>query len=235
MADTGSWLSGREVLISPFSLGKVDRDVASVDVKLTRQQVEKSPGIDTHQPVSRQNEADLYNYYGYPYYWPGPYLWGPVPWPGGLAATHPQFPQTEAGEIQAAEKRKRKKDFHLRSIKEVTEYHIEASDGDIGHVEDFIIDDENWAIRYIIVDTRNWWPGKKVPISPEWIKEISWTDSAVYVDLPREAIKTSPEYDSDAGMVSRDYEKRLFEHYGQAQYWSSSSSHRERGEWTHRS
>jgi hypothetical protein len=94
----------------------------------------------------------------------------------------------------------------------------EATDGEIGHVEDFLVDDRIWAIRYVVVDTRNWWPGRKVLISPEWIKRVSWPDSRVYVDLTREGVKASPEYDPDRPL-ERDYESRLYRHYGRRSYW----------------
>ena len=75
--------------------------------------------------------------------------------------------------------------------KAVTGYHIEATDGEIGHVDGFVVDDEAWAIRYIEVATRNWWPGKKVLVSPAWIERVSWPDSKVYAGLSREAIKSA--------------------------------------------
>jgi hypothetical protein len=113
----------------------------------------------------------------------------------------------------------REENVHLRSTQEVTNYYIEANDGDIGHVHDFLVDDENWTIRYVVVDTRNWWPGKKVLVSPEWIRSVSWTDSRVYVDLLRDTIKNGPEYDPSAPL-SREYENRLYNHYGRSQYWN---------------
>jgi hypothetical protein len=109
-------------------------------------------------------------------------------------------------------------DSRLRSARDVMGYYIEATDGDIGHVDDFLIDDSEWAIRYMIVDTRNWWPGKKVLISPEWISQVSWPDSRVYVDLTREGVKTAPEYDPSRP-VEREYETRLYRHHDRPSYW----------------
>ncbi len=111
-------------------------------------------------------------------------------------------------------------DPHLRSTKVVTGYHIQASDG--GHVEDFIIDDGNWAIRYLIVDTRNWWPGEKVLIAPQWIERVSWSESKVFINLSREAIKQSPQY-TEALLLTRDYETRLHGHYRLQGYWVDES------------
>ena len=109
-------------------------------------------------------------------------------------------------------------DPHLRSTHDVSGYHIQATDGEIGHVEDFIIDDETWAIRYLIIDTRNWWPGKKVLISPQWIERVSWSESKVFVNLSRETIKQSPEY-TEESLLTRDYETGLHRHYNRQGYW----------------
>lgn len=216
VVDTGSWLSGRQVLISPHAVEAVSKKDQRIDVRLTKQQVENSPGIDTHKPLSRQQEEDYYTYYGYPYYWSGPYLWGGAAYPGLLA---PDIPQASAAEreIDAIRERQSSADCNLRSSKEVTGYYVEASDGDIGHVEDFVVDDQSWAIRYVVVDTRNWLPGKKVVISPAWLQSISWNDSKIHVDVSREAIKNAPEYDESA--LNREYESRLYHHYGREGYW----------------
>ena len=109
-------------------------------------------------------------------------------------------------------------DPHLRSTHAVTGYHIHAKDGDIGHVEDFVIDDETWAIRYLVIDTKNWWPGKSVLVSPSWIQRVSWDESKVFVNLTRESIKRSPEY-SEETLLTRDYETGLHSHYQYPGYW----------------
>lgn len=222
---TGSWFNRRRVLISPHSITGFDDHTEAVVVSLTREQVENSPDIDTHQPVSRQMEQEHATYYGYGAYWLGPYLWGAgrhplaglpdpdmVPPGGGASALDaervPPGPQTEHDS-----------DVHLRSSDDVQNYAIEGKDGDIGHVEAFLFDDESWAIRYLIVDTRNWWPGgRKTVVAIQWISDISWTESAVRVDLTREQIKSSPEYDENA-QLDRDYETRLHDHYGFRGYW----------------
>jgi hypothetical protein len=159
---------------------------------------------------SRDQESAYFDNYGWPYYWVGGQVWGAEISPGGLAAaqkTVSERLQEEAG------------DTSLRSAAELTGYHIEATDGAIGHAEDLVIDDETWEVRYLIVDTQNWWPGKKVLVSPEWIDRISWDDAKVYVDLSRQAIQNSPEY--GPGALDRTYEERLYEHYGRPPYWNS--------------
>jgi hypothetical protein len=214
VVDTGGWLTGRQVLISPVAVTTVDLNASRVNVRLTKEQVEKSPGIEEHKPVSRQQEAAYFLYYNYPYYWTGPYLWGPVALPGDVMV--PEAADSQAREI--AEMARADTDIHLRSVGQVTEYYIEAKDGDIGHVEKFIVDDQNWTIRYIVVDTRNWLPGKKVLVSPEWISSVSWSDSRVYVDLSREQIENCPQYDPRQA-ISRDYEDRVHQHYQRRRYW----------------
>jgi hypothetical protein len=218
--ETGGWLEGRQVLISPISVIHTDWQARRLTVALTKEQVEKSPDIDTHQPVSRRQEAEYFGYYGYPSYWAGPYLWGPAFYPAGVTA-----PPAASTEAMADRIRKESADSHLRSTKAVMGYHIEATDGEIGHVDGFLVDDEAWAIRYIEVATRNWWPGKKVLVSPAWIERVSWTDSSVHVGLSREAIKGAPEYFEPAP-ITREYEDRLHLHYGRPPYWLHQAGHR---------
>ena len=210
VAETGSWLENRKVLISPFALTDVNSSEKRLNVTLTKKQVEKSPGIDTDKPVSRQHETSYFDYYGYPYYWVGDYLWGPIAYPHLAEAALRREEKAEA-------KREAAYDSHLRSANRVTGYHINAIDGDIGHVEDFIIDGDTWEIRYMVVDTHNWWPGRKVLLAPQWNDRVSWDDSRVYVDLYRETIKNGPEYDPET--FDRKYEKTLYDHYKRPGYW----------------
>jgi hypothetical protein len=213
IVDTGGWLGGRRVLISPMSVVRTDWQATQLDVALTKKQVENSPDIDTHQPVSRQHEAAYLGYYGYPYYWGGPYLWGPAFYPAGLAV-----PAPASAEAMTERTRRESPDSHLRSTEAVTGYDIEAADGEIGHADGFAVDDEAWAIRYVEVATRSWLPGKKVLVSPAWIERVSWADSKVYVGLSREAIKDAPEY-IESRPITREYENQLHSHYGRPPYW----------------
>lgn len=201
VVDTGSWLVDKQVLISPHAFAAVNREERSIGVKLTKQQIEKSPSLESDKPVSRQFEEGYNQYYGWPMYWGGPYSWGSVPCiPLGQAL----WSQSAQGENAW--------DPHLRSTHQVSGYHVKATDGEIGHISDFIIDDKTWAIRYLIVDTRNWWPGKRVLIAPQWIESINWPESRVFVNLPRKTIRASPEYTDDS-LWTRDYEARLHDHY----------------------
>jgi len=207
VADTGNWLASKRVLISPYALVKIITEAKDITVDLTKKQIENSPSLDNDKPVSRQFEEDFYGYYGYPKYWIGPCMWGGYVYP---EHDHKKWLK----QIQTEEAW----DPHLRSSHDLIGHHIHAPDGEIGHVEDLIIDDESWAIRYLIVGTRNWWPGKKVLLSPQWIERVSWSESKVFVNLSRETIKASPEYTEDF-RLTRDYETGLHQHYNREGYW----------------
>jgi len=210
VADTGNWLTGRQVLISPYALVAVNTDRENIVVDLTKKQIEDSPSLDNDRPVSRQREEDLHAYYGWSPYWSmGPYAGVGYPVPGSLS---------EMGGAGKGAATKPAGDPTLRSMQQVRGYHIQGTDGEIGHVEDFIIDDKTWAIRYLIVNTSNWWTGKAVLVSPQWIERVSWTESKVFVNLSRETIKQSPEY-TDESLLTRDYETRLHGHYNRKGYW----------------
>jgi uncharacterized protein YrrD len=208
VADTGSWLQERQVLISPYSLAGVNTIAQHITVDLTRKQIEQSPSLNSDKPVSRQFEDSFHGYYGYPEYWVGSYMWGIYP---NIVRDREKW--------NALTKDDKAWDPSLRSTQEVRGHHIQAADGEIGHVEDFIIDEETWAIRYLIIDTRNWWAGKKVLVSPQWIDHISWDESKVFVKIPCEVIRQSPEY-SETSLLTREYETRLYLHYNRRGYWT---------------
>ena len=219
IVDTGGGLGGRKGLISPYAVRHVDWDRRTVNVDLTRQQVRESPGIDTDKPVSRQQEAELHRYYGYPAYWPYTTLWA---W-GAVPVAMPPDPELREqvlaqDEDASLEREHESGDSHLRSSAEVTGYHIQATDEPVGHVEDFLFDDESWAIRYFAIDTRNWLPGRHVLIATQWIDEVSWPERTVHVGLTRRQIEESPEYDP-SNPPSRAYEADLHRHYRQPGYW----------------
>ena len=181
--------------------------------------MENSPDIDTHRPVSRQHEADYHGYYGYPYYWGGPYLWGTGFYPEELASS-PASVRESLDKI-----RTELGDAHLRTTEALTGCHVEASDGEAGHVDGFIVDSKAWAIRYIEVATRDWWPGKKILLSPAWIERVTPEDSKLYVSFSRETIKNSPEY-MESLPISRQYENELHLHYDRPPYWRHEVQHR---------
>ena len=213
--ETGRWLAGREVLISPYSVKQPVGSGKDIHVSLTQQQVRNSPAIDTHQPVSRRHEREYLSYYAYPNYWDGGGLWAM----DTLPLIPPQL--RNATEIERARREDdvAAEDVHLRSSDHVTGYSLGASDDSIGHVKDFIFDDASWAIRYLVVDTRNWWPGgKKVLVATHWIDRIDWADKTVYTTLTRDQVKNSPDYD-EAIPLNRDAEVRLHQAQGRRGYW----------------
>lgn len=228
VVDTGSWLSSRKVLISPIAAGTPDWVGKLLPVSQTREQIKNSPNIDTDMPVTRQHETDYLDYYSYPPYWGGMGLWGRGGYPYMLIPGYAGYGSAEAirEEADAAQARtqarQRDHDPHLRSCKAVTGYQIEATDGEIGHVKGMLVDEESWAIRYLVVSTSNWWLGHDVLVAPQWIKSVNWAEQAVAVDLTRDALKQAPWYDS-AAPLGRDMEIAVYKHYGRAGYWSDAA------------
>jgi hypothetical protein len=210
VADTGSWLVDRQVLISPHAVREIHSVPGrTVEVDLSRKQIEESPSIETDRPVSRQFEVQYYQYFNWPVYWSGPWEWGMTAVPGYWGASGAEMPPVS---------KEQGGDPHLRSGGEILHYTIQALNSHFGHVEDFILETQNWALRYLVVDTRNWWPGKRVLISPQWIGWVSWAEARVYIDLDRETVQRAPAYDP-AAPLTRDYEKELFAYYGRVPYW----------------
>jgi sporulation protein YlmC with PRC-barrel domain len=217
VVDTANWLSGKKVLISPVAMGHVDWMAQELAVSLTKARVEGSPDIDTRKPVSRQHEAAYFGYYGYPYYWGGAGLWGMGAYPGSLT-TQGRFEEELMARRSSPEKTP--DDYHLRSARVVTGYHVHAKDGDIGHINDLLVEDDTWAIRYLIVDTSNWWGGHRVLVAPRWIQTVKWSEAKVSVDLTRQAVQDAPPYDA-AAQLDRQQEQAIYEHYGHPGYWTT--------------
>ncbi len=199
---TGGWLSGREVLIAPRSVSGVDND-GQLAVDLTREQIESSPPVGTERPVSRHYEVEYYRYYGWQPYWP---LAGSF---GGLMTPAAPLPAPDR-ERAAPEPPEHP---HLRASDEVRGYRVHTRDGEFGAVDDLVVDDRDWQVRYLVFDTRRWLPGRKVLLAPTWVDDIDWASRQVIVDLDSETIRSAPPYDP-AQVISRDDEVRLYRHYG---------------------
>lgn len=202
VVDSGGLLTGRRVLISPHAVERIEPGGQRLVVALTKKQIEDAPEVDTDKPVSRQHETALYDYYGYPYWWGGAGIWGASAYPlAGASLAVPRFAVDDAVGQELRERQQAERDAadpNLRSSAEVSGYHIEANDGAIGHIEDFVFDDGSWRISHVVVDTRNWLPGKDVLISPQWIQRIDWANRKAYVKVGREAVKSSPKYEGIA-------------------------------------
>lgn len=202
VVDTIKWLPSRNVLISPISIQDIDWDGQIVYLDLTRDQVKGSPSVDWDKPVTRQHERAYFDYFGYPYYWAGPLRWGPVPFPPSSGNA------MQNGPDHWWEQQRRtfdeRGDPHLRSTEAVSGYHIEAVDGAIGHVQDFLFDEQDWSLRFLAIDTRNWWPGRLILVAIDWIERVSWGERKVYVSMTRDAIKRAPEWHPELALVAQD-------------------------------
>jgi uncharacterized protein YrrD len=232
---TGAWFLGKQVMLSPSVIRDLGWEEGALYVDLTQDQLKNSPDLDLEKPVTREQEMELAKYYRWPTYWPvvpGRVFNTPISNLGtastgmlnpDISSTDIPNPDLLNREVSNTAETKTEAEVrraaqagglrHLRGVKEVTGYHITATDGEIGHVEDFFIDEESWQIHYLLVDTGNWLPGRKVLISPNWITGISWADSEVIVKVTREQVKDSPEYDP-RGSIDRHYENSLYGYYG---------------------
>jgi uncharacterized protein YrrD len=190
VVDTGSWLSGRLVLISPHVFTNFDLDGVCRGVNLTRKQIENSPDFDSEKPVSRQYEDEYYRYYGWPTYWQGGGLWGIGTYPI-VAPPREERPEAAASEPISSSERNHS---HLRSTQALNGYHIQTDEGAIGHVIDFIVDHETWAICHLVVETGHWYSGKEIVISPTQINRISYDESKVFVSVTKKGILKAPQY-----------------------------------------
>jgi sporulation protein YlmC with PRC-barrel domain len=185
-ADTGSWLTGRLVLLTPHAFGKLDQDEKTLHIKLHKKKIQDSPSIELHKPVSRQYETDYYAYYGWPAYWDGSAMWGI----GGYPVVLP--PSKKEMEIQ--KKYHHRDDKHLRSAQAVTGYNIQSVDGEIGHVSSFLVDDKSWAIHELVIETGHWFSGKEILIPTSKVKRISYEESKVFVSLTKADIQQTVEF-----------------------------------------
>lgn len=185
VADTGNWLSGRQVLLTPHALGLIDPELKTLGVKLTRKQIEDSPSIERHQPVSRQFEVDYYRYYGWPAYWDGGALWGM----GGYPVVVPP----SRDELAALQHHHHRGDKHLNSTHAVNGYAIQTKDGTLGHVTGFMMDDKSWAIRELVVEAGHWYAGKEILIPTAKVARISYEESLVFVNLTKADIEATAE------------------------------------------
>lgn len=186
VADTGSWLGGRAVLLSPHAFGQWDEKEKTLSVDLTRKQIQNSPPIERHQPVSRQQEIDYYQYYGWPAYWNGGAVWGLGGFPVVMPASQDQ--------IEAQGQPQHRKDKHLRSTKAIHGYSIHATDGEIGSVKSFIVDDKSWQVSQLSVEAGHWYAGQEIFITPSSIDRISYDDSSVFVKLTTDDIRHTAEH-----------------------------------------
>ncbi len=208
VVDTGRIFPGKKVLLSPHSFGHCLPQQKIMPVNMERKTVKESPDSSSELPVSKLHEIEIHKYYNWAPYWDNDFVTSPSP----------LMMEPVIDEKQRAEFEEKIKNVTLRSIKEIKGYHIKANDGQIGSIQDFILEDDNWTIRYIVVDAGTFLHGRKVLLSLEWVGDIDWASGTVKVDMSVEQIKNSPEFNPSAP-VNREYEIQLFDYYGRPKYW----------------
>lgn len=215
---TNNWFFKREALISPIALGKLDWLNKKMRVTLSQKQVDDSPDISVHKPVSRQQEIKYFGYYGYPIYWGGGGLWGEGLYPGGLVLANDQISEQPNGVKAKAYAQSQNNDPHLRSWEKVKGFVVHGSDGEIGYIRDLLIDDQTFAVRYVVVKANDWWIGHDILVSPQWFNDMDWSDTSVKVNHTRAEVKAAPLYDSSVKM-DREWEIAMHKHYEKTGYW----------------
>jgi hypothetical protein len=179
VADMGSWLTGRHVLLSPDTFGRLDKQEKTLHVKLHKKQIENSSSLESHRSISRQYEME---YYCYP-------AEAPVNWPAVNRVLIPSLKSDAEAHLQ----HHRRAEKHLQSTRAVTGYSIQATDGTIGHVSGLLTDDQTWTIREVVVETGHWYPNKQILISINKIERISYEESKIFVNLTKADIQRTAE------------------------------------------
>jgi hypothetical protein len=205
VVETGNWLFDRKVLIAPSAISKIGWDSDEISVTITREQVRTSPDVDTEKPVSRQQEIELSRHYVWPGYWGGGLGLGTYG-PSGLygVSAMPLPIAIDAAAANDVPDDGPEEDPHLVNSVRVSDYRIQTTDGEMGNVNDFILDDANWSLRYMVIDTGHLLPGRKVAISPEQIDRIDSFSGEVFVTVSRETLEKAPEYDPSREMSDMD-------------------------------
>jgi len=210
VVDAGSWLTGRRLLVHPSAVMQTDHERCVVAVDLTIAQLANGPSVRMGSPICRDVEERFFDYYGWDPYW-GDSAFGAnaLAAPLGVASV---LEERQPGSPHGAANRQPDGDPHLRSIAGVTGFHVAAIDGGIGHVDAFLVREPEWVIRYLVADTRNWWPGRHVLLSPFAVASIRWADREVELDVMRASVTAAPQWDHD-GPMADGYERLLHGHY----------------------
>lgn len=212
VVETGSWLMNRKVLLPASALGQPDDSARTLPVDLTKAQIKNSPDVDTQLPVSRRQEVNIYDYYGFSPYWGAAEYMGDFGYWGGMAFS-PPMPSTSQRQDEMIQLQRGADDPHLRSIQALHGYHIHATDGEIGHLADVLLDDRDWSLSCLVVNTSNWWQGKEVLISPRSTQSIRWTERMIYIGVNRARVQTSPDYDASLPLPAI-FDVDMAQHYG---------------------
>lgn len=220
LVDTGSWLKDEKTLISTEAFEKINYSAKEILVNLDSAALEEAPVLDKNKPVSKVMEEKVAKHFDWPIYWSSPH---PSDVPSIQAGNMMREKLFNFENLTDEEKQEAEEEIesNLRSLNEVRGYHIQAEDKEFGHLEDLFVDEENWIIRYLLIDTRNILPGKNVLIAPEWLQNISWDQQKIFVSKTKEEIKNAPEYKVEKSdyLVDRRYEEKLYKHYDEIKYW----------------
>jgi len=208
VADTGNWLPGRKVLVSPEFMLELSHEKQCIDVDLVKKQIKDSPPLTSDVPVDRQRDKEFWSFFSLPE--------SPLT---KIPADSVDQEKLDRRDFEDRREEEHSWDRHLRSTLAATGITIEALDGEVGKIEDFIIDDQNWDIRYLVVKTSGWWPGHRILVAPPWISKLSWGSSKIFIDINREPFKTLEEFES-IETLTRDYEIRLHQSCNRIGYWT---------------
>jgi hypothetical protein len=220
VVDTGHWLPGRQVLIHPSAIAPITLppkpelpmmspgDTLELTVNLTRDEIEAGPHLREEEPVTEPMEALLYDYYGWDPYW-GATHFGAELMPNAEQRIVDDAAQREAD----AEAPPQDGGPRLHGVASLRGFHVHATDGDIGHVENVFAEDTNWEIRYLVIATRNWWPGKIVQLSPYAVRDIDWQDRRINMNVSRDQVRSAPAWDPLA-LADEAREEELHRHFG---------------------
>ncbi len=208
VVDTGGFLTGRKVIIPPDVLEKPDRKSRAFPVDLNKEEVKASPPLAADEPVSRQHEAEIHKHFTWQPYWEGRAPGG-FPVSGTAVGTEKEAPDSERSSG----------DRHLRSFNEILGYAVACRDGDVGEVDDFILDDDSWSLRYFVIDAGGWLSDRKLVLALPWVKGVDWETRGVQVDVTKQELKQSPQFDPSV-VLDREFERRLHEHFGKPGYWT---------------
>ncbi|MFP4281454.1 MAG: hypothetical protein ACLFR7_10735 [Opitutales bacterium] len=208
VVDTRKWLPGRKVVVATSSVGNgslLDED-GLIRTRLRREQIKDSPPIAEHAPVSMEVEAELSAYYGWPVYWDAGNPWG-------NAVTAPPFgpernldegAQENGGAPDTSQQPKDTGQSRLRSAHRLQGYHLEARDGPLGHIEDFVFAPDSWLVELAVLNTRNWLPGRDLAFAPGWITEIDAIANRATVDRDRAVLERCPRIDLDEPLSAEE-------------------------------
>lgn len=227
VVDIGAWPKKHLVLISPIALGAPNWLAKTIPVLLSKSQIQNSPPFDPQKPITKQHEIEHLSYYNYPYYWGGPSLWGKDIYPNRFSTGSGGF-NAPPFELRVPEPPDMEDETHaeheLHGGFDTMGIRVTSGDVDIGLVKDLLIDEDSWAIRYMVVNTGDWWPNQQVLIAPQWIGALNWVSKTISIQMSQAEVKTAPHCDPSV-TIDRDLELALHAHYRQPGYWTVEVSH----------